>query len=112
MTNNCKISEITKYGAKMTKIYKNVKQCKKMQKMGLIPPKNGHISGNFVFIVFLARNYLKNATSRFHTMFGSRDTHFRSFWLKSAFFGLNYSRTKENTAKPMVLNYVGHFSKH
>ena len=32
ITNNCKISEITKYGAKMTKIYKNVKQFKKCQK--------------------------------------------------------------------------------
>ena len=32
MTNNCKISEITKYGEKITKIDKNVKQCKKMQK--------------------------------------------------------------------------------
>ena len=28
ITNNCKISEITKYGAKMTTIYKNVKTCK------------------------------------------------------------------------------------
>ena len=28
ITNNCKISEITKYGAKMKKIYKNVKTCK------------------------------------------------------------------------------------
>ena len=27
--NDCKISEIIKYGEKMTKIYKNVKQCKK-----------------------------------------------------------------------------------
>ena len=32
MTNNCKISEITKYGEKMTKIDKNVKQCKNMPK--------------------------------------------------------------------------------
>ena len=28
MPNNCNISEITKYGAKMTKIDNNVKQCK------------------------------------------------------------------------------------
>ena len=41
ITNNCKISEITKYGEKMTKLDKNVKQCKKMQKMGLKRPKNG-----------------------------------------------------------------------
>ena len=44
ITNNCKISEITKYGEKMTKIDKNVKQCKKMTKMGLKRPKNGKIS--------------------------------------------------------------------
>ena len=34
------------------------------------------------------------------------------FAVKSAFLGLNSSRTKEITAKPMVLSYVGHFSKH
>ena len=44
ITNNCKISEITKYGEKMTKIDKNVKQCKQMQKMGLKRPNNGNIS--------------------------------------------------------------------
>ena len=30
ITNNCKILEITKYGDKITKIDKNVKQCKQM----------------------------------------------------------------------------------
>ena len=44
ITNNCKISEITKYGDKITKNYKNVKQCKKMTNMGLKQPKNGQIS--------------------------------------------------------------------
>ena len=34
------------------------------------------------------------------------------FGVKSAFLGLNSSRTKEMRAKPMVLSYVGHFSKH
>ena len=34
------------------------------------------------------------------------------FAVKSAFLGLNSSRTKEITAKPMVLSYVGYFSKH
>ena len=58
ITNICKISKITKYGEKMTTIYKNVKQCKKMPKTGQKRAQNGHIS-NFVFIVFLARNYLK-----------------------------------------------------
>ena len=31
------------------------------------------------------------------------------FGVKSTFLGLNSSRTKEITAKPMVLSYVGHF---
>ena len=44
ITNNCKISEITKYGEKMTNIDKNVNQCKKMTKMVLKRPKNGQIS--------------------------------------------------------------------
>ena len=43
ITNNCKMSEITKYGEKMPKIDKNVKQCKKMPKTGQKRPKNGHI---------------------------------------------------------------------
>ena len=36
----------------------------------------------------------------------------KSIWLKSAFVGLNFSWTKEITAKPMGLSYVGHFYKH
>ena len=32
IANNCKISEITKYGEKMTTLYKNVKKCKKNAK--------------------------------------------------------------------------------
>ena len=34
ITNNCKISEITKDGVKITKIDKNVKQCQKRAKNG------------------------------------------------------------------------------
>ena len=34
IANNFKISEITKYGEKMTTIYKNVKKCQQMQKTG------------------------------------------------------------------------------
>ena len=36
------------------------------------------------------------------------------FYLKSAFstLRLNFSRTKQITAKPMILSYVGHFYKH
>ena len=47
MTNNCKISEITKYGEKMTKIDTNDKQCQKMTKTGLKRPKNGQIPNKF-----------------------------------------------------------------
>ena len=43
ITNNCKISEITKYGEKITKIDKTVKQCKKKPKTGLKRPNNGQI---------------------------------------------------------------------
>ena len=72
ITNNCKIYEITKYGEKMTTIYKNVKQCKKMPKMGLKRPKKWPNFGKKMFIVF----WLETGTSHFHTMFGSRDMHF------------------------------------
>ena len=77
ITNNCKISEITKYGEKMKTIYKNLKQCKKGQKTGLKRPKNGQISDFFLSSFFWLETTSKNGTSRFHTMFGYRDTHFR-----------------------------------
>ena len=57
----------------------HVKKCHKCA-------KNGKKWPNFKqpnFIIFLARNYPKNGTSRFHTMFGSRDPHFLA---KSAIF--------------------------
>ena len=60
ITNNWKISEITKYGN--TKIYKNVKQCKKMPKMpkmGLKRPKNGQISEFFCYRFSGSKLYLK-----------------------------------------------------
>ena len=34
---------------------------------------------------------------------------FCHFWLKSAFLGPHFSRTKICTAKPMILGYKGHF---
>ena len=45
-------------------------------------------------------------------MFGSRDANVRTFWLKSAFFGPNFSRTEILTAKPMVVGCVQHYSTH
>ena len=65
-----------------------------------------------IVIIFLARKYTKNVTSRFHTMFGSRDTNFRPFFAKSAFLGPNFSRTEIFTAKPMVVDCVQHYSTH
>ena len=81
----------------MTTIDKNVKKCKKCQKQA----KN----------VFLARNYPKNGTSRFHTMFGSKDTNFGPFLAKIGIFG---SKLQPNifTAKPMVVGCVQHYSTH
>ena len=42
IANNCKISEITIYGDKITKIYKNIKKCKKKPKTSQKRP-NGQI---------------------------------------------------------------------
>ena len=80
ITNNCKISEITKYGEKLAKFDKNVKQCKKMPKTGLKRPQNGKISKTYLSSFFWLETTSTNCTSHFHTMFGSRDTHFRSFF--------------------------------
>ena len=57
--NNCKISEITKYGEKMQTNDKNVKQCKKHAKNGPKTHRKLPNFGNLFFIVFLARNYLQ-----------------------------------------------------
>ena len=43
ITNNCKSSEIIKYGEKKTTIDKNVKQCKQMPNKGQKRQKNGEI---------------------------------------------------------------------
>ena len=57
IANNCKISEITKYGEEMTKIAKNVNNWQKRDKNG---QKMAKFKKNV--IVFLARNYLKKLT--------------------------------------------------
>ena len=72
MSENYKISEITKYVEKVTKIDKNVKQCKKMPKTGLKRPKSGQISEILFPSFFWLETTSKNGTSHFHTMFGSR----------------------------------------
>ena len=70
ITNDCKILEITK----LVKNEKNWQKCQQMLKM----PKTGSKLPN------------KNGTSRFHTMFGSRDKHFRSFLAKICIFGSKF----------------------
>ena len=112
ITNNCKISEIIKYGEKMTTIDKNVKQCKKMPKKGQKRAKkwpnlkkNCHrFSGSKLpqkmVLAICIRCLVQDICILCH------------FGVKSAFLGLNSSRTKEITAKPLVLSYIGHLSKH
>ena len=112
ITNNCKVSEITKYGEKMTKIDKNVKQCKKMPKTGLKQPKNGQISEFCCHRFSGSKLPQKMVLAVFTRCLVPEIRIFGNCQLKSAFLGLNSSRTKEITAKPMVLSYVGHFSKH
>ena len=51
---------------KMKKIDKNVKQCKKMQKMGLKRPKSGTISEQKLSSFFWLETTSKNGTSSFH----------------------------------------------
>ena len=74
--NKCqKITNIAKF-QKLLNMVKKL-QCKKMAKNG---PKMAKKWPNFRFffvIVFLAEATSKNGTSRFHTMFGSIDMHFR-----------------------------------
>ena len=106
ITNNCKISEIMKYGEKNLKNSNNVKKCQKRA-------KNGQKMAKFqkkVVIVFLARNYLKKMVLAVFTRCLVPEIHiFGNFWLKSAFLGPNFSRTKICTAKPMILGYKGQF---
>ena len=73
-----KMSENYKYGEKMKKIDKHVKQCNKNDKNG---PKTDNI---FCFDKF------QHFFSRFHTMFGSRYTHFLSFLAKIRIFGSKF----------------------
>ena len=54
----------------------------------------------------------QNGTSRFHTMFGSRDTNLLPFLAKIGILGPNSSRTEICTAKPMAVGCVQHYSSH
>ena len=97
---------------KITKFDKNVKHCKKMQKMGLKRPKNDKIS-EFCFHRFSGSKLPKKMVlAIFAWCLVPEICIFCHFEVKSTFLGLNSSRTKEITAKPMVLSYVGQFSKH
>ena len=93
---------------KLAKMSNDVKKC---QKRANTAKKFPNFKKRFPSFCWLETTST-NGTSHFNTMFGSIVMHFMSFCGKSAFLGLNSSRTKEITAKPMVLSYVGHFSKH
>ena len=69
-------------------------------------PKDAKNSNNLLSSFVWLETTPKNVTRRFHTMCGSRDTHFR------AFFGPNSSRTELFTDKPMVVGCVQHYSTH
>ena len=86
ITYNCKIPEITKYGEQITKIDKNVNKCKKMPKTSQERQKNGKIKNKKCSSFFWLETTSKIGTSLFHMMFGSRDTHFRSFVAKIRIF--------------------------
>ena len=67
IANNCKISEITKYGEQITKMSNNVKKC---PKTCLEWPKNVKISEqNNVHRFSGSKLPKKNGTTHFHTMF-------------------------------------------
>ena len=100
ITNNCKISEITKYCEKLQKLTTNVKKCQKRAKKR---QKNGKIS--IFFQRFSGSKLPQKMLLAIFTRWLVPEMHiFGNFWLKSAFLGLNFSRTKEITAKPKVLS--------
>ena len=76
IANNCKISDITKYGEKMTKNDKNVKNCQKMPKTAQNRQNNTHLKKKIFSLFFCLKTTPKNGTSHFHTIFGCRDTDF------------------------------------
>ena len=82
-----------------------------MPKTGLKRQKNGKIS-EFCFRLSGSKLPKKMVLAVFTRCLVPEIRIFCHFGVKSAFLGLNSSRTKEITAKPMVLSYVGHFSKH
>ena len=85
ITNNCTISEITKYGEKITTIYKNVKQCKKMQKQDKNGQKMAKFQNNFW-------PFKKSVLAVFFTRCLVPEIHiFCHFLLKYTFLGLNFS---------------------
>ena len=88
IANNCKISEITKYGENWQQIAKNVKKMPKTVQNG----PNGQKMGQFLFFssFFWLETTQQNSTSRFHTMFGSKDTNLWPFLAKIHIFGSKF----------------------
>ena len=79
IANNFKISEITKYREIMTTIDQHVNKRKQMPKTSQTRKKMAKFKTKMLSFFWLETTS-KNGTSRFHTMFGSRDIHFRSFF--------------------------------
>ena len=112
ITNNCKISEITKCGEKMQKIVKNVNKCNKNakkrdkngKKMAKLKKKCHRFSGS--------KLPQKMVLAFFTQCLVPEIRIFGHCWLKSAFLGPNFSRTEILTAKPMAVGCVQHYSTH
>ena len=98
MAENCKISEITKYGEKMTTIDKNTKNG---PKTGQIKKKMSSFSGSKLLQKMVLAVFTRCLVPEIQIC-----VHFR---ITSVFLGPNFSRTEISTAKPMILGYKGQF---
>ena len=110
IANNCKISEITKYGENMTNIDINEKKCKKMPQMGQKTGEKGSNLKIYISIVFWLETTPKMVLAVFTRCLLPEIQIFDHFWVKSAFLGPNSNRTDIFTAKPMVVGCVAHYS--
>ena len=99
MVTNGKNIRKLKIIAKFQKLLNMVKKLQKLTKMSnnVKNAKNGPKTDKkwqhliiFFSSYFWLENTSKNGTSHFHTMFGSRDTHFRSFLAKIRIFGSKF----------------------
>ena len=80
----------------MTKMSNNAKKCQKRAKNSKKMTKLKKYES-----FFWLETTSKNGTSRFHTMFGFRDTHFRSFLAKIRIFGSKFQPNQRNYVEVM-----------